>query len=365
MAQQDKKRRRSSGGFLDIVNGLLMLVVFGAIAAIGAFLWGVSQFNAEGPADEETSFFVERGSSLGLVAQRLESQGLISSGVIFQASGWAMRRQGQLKPGEFRIPAQASMAEILDLLTQGRPVEYFVMVRPGQSSYEVAMALNDPAQNLTGDPVPVPPEGSVLPVRHDYFPRDDRAALLASMQEEMTKAVDRIWAECRPDVCGPEGVLADKEGFVTLASIVEKETGLAAERPIVASLFVNRLRQGMPLQTDPTILYGVYKGVPQERLVITRSQLDDAGNAYNTYLNRDLPPTPIANPGVAALEAVANPADTDYLYMMAVTPGNYNDGHYFAATLAEHNANVSKYRTQERQQAQEAAQGDDGNGADQ
>src|SRR5690606_29043500 len=136
---------------------------------------GVSQFYAAGPGKEEATFLVEKGSSLGLVAERLQNQGLIESRLIFQAGGWAMKKQGKLKPGEFRIAANASMADILTLLTEGKPVEYFVMVNPGQSSYEVAQALNDPARPLTGDPVPVPPEGSVLPVRHDYFPRDDRA----------------------------------------------------------------------------------------------------------------------------------------------------------------------------------------------
>jgi UPF0755 protein len=201
--------------------------------------------------------------------------------------------------------------------------------------------------------VTVPPEGSILPVRHDYFPRDDRREVLRKMQQEMTAEVDRIWSDClakRPDVCGEEGLLKNKDQFVILASIVEKETGIPDERPIVASLFLNRLREGMRLQTDPTILYGLYQGVPQESLSITQRQKEQP-TPYNTYLIDGLPPTPIANPGTAALEAVANPADTDYLYMMAVTPGDYSAGHYFAETLAEHQENERKYRVQEREQA--------------
>jgi UPF0755 protein len=348
---KDPKRRRRSNGFLDILNGLLMLLVLGLIVAVGAFFWGASQFYAEGPVAEDTTFFVERGNGLGTIAQRLTEQGLVQNGLLFRAGAWTTDRGASvILPGEYKIPAKASMADILDIITSGEPVEYFVMVNPGQSSYEVAAALNDPAQNLTGDPVAVPPEGSVLPIRHDYFPRDDRAELLKTMQDQMTAKVDELWAACRPDVCGENGVLKSKKEFVILASIVEKETGIASERPIVASLFINRLREGMRLQTDPTILYGIYQGVPQEKLTITASQKAKE-TPYNTYVIDGLPPTPIANPGVAALEAVANPADTDYLYMMAVTPGDYSDGHYFATTLPEHQANEQKYRRQERELA--------------
>jgi UPF0755 protein len=174
------------------------------------------------------------------------------------------------------------------------------------------------------------------------------------MTDQMTAEVDRVWATCKPEICGPEGLLKTKAEFVTLASIVEKETGLAEERPIVASLFLNRMREGMRLQTDPTILYGLYHGVPQASLIITASQKAKE-TPYNTYIIDGLPPTPIANPGTAALEAVANPADTQYLYMMAKTPGDYSTGHYFAETLSEHQENERKYRVQEREQAEEAA----------
>jgi UPF0755 protein len=356
MAADDRKRRRRSrNGFLDILNGLLMLVVLGIIVGVGVFFWGASQFYAAGPTNEDSTFFVEKGNGLSTIAGRLTEQKLIANSLLFRAGAWASERNTTILPGEYKIPAKASMADIMKIITSGKPVEYFVMVNPGQSAYEVAEALNDPAQNLAGDPVAVPAEGSVLPVRHDYFPRDDRAAVLKAMQAEMDAAVEKYWAQCEPDVCGPEGVLKTKQDFVTMASIVEKETGLDSERPIVASLFINRLKDGMRLQTDPTILYGLYKGVPQASLSITASQKAKA-TEYNTYVINGLPPTPIANPGEAALEAVANPADTEYLYMMAVTPGDYSDGHYFAKTLKEHQANEKKYRAQEKEQAaQEAA----------
>lgn len=355
MASDDrKKRRRGSNGFLDIINGLLTLVVLALIVAVGGFFWGASQFYAAGPAKEEATFFVEKGNGLSTIAGRLAEQDLIENALLFRAGAWTTERNGTILPGEYKIPAGASMADILKIITSGKPVEYFVMVNPGQSAYEVAEALNNPAERLKGDPVAVPPEGSVLPIRHDYFPDDDRLELLKKMQTEMDAAVDAAWAQCEPDVCGPDGVLKTKKDFVTLASIVEKETGLETERPIVASLFINRLKKGMRLQTDPTILYGLYQGVPQASLTITKSQKAKQ-TPYNTYQIKGLPPTPITNPGETALLAVANPEATDYLYMMAKTPGDYRDGHYFATTRKEHDENVAKYRSQEREQAAEEA----------
>jgi UPF0755 protein len=352
MATDDRKRRRRSrNGFFEIINGLLTLVVLGILVGVGAFFWGASQFYAAGPASEDTTFFVEKGNGLSTIAGRLAEQKLIDNSLLFRAGAWASERNTTILPGEYRVPARSSMSDIMKIITSGKPMEYFVMVNPGQSAYEVAETINDPAQSLSGDPVAVPPEGSVLPVRHDYFKGDDRAAVLKAMQAQMDAAVDKHWAECKPDVCGPEGVLKTKQDFVTMASIVEKETGIDSERAIVASLFINRLKQKMRLQTDPTILYGLYKGVPQASLSITASQKAKA-TEYNTYVINGLPPTPIANPGEAALAAVANPAATDYLYMMAVTPGDYSDGHYFARTLKEHQANEKKYRAQEKEQAQ-------------
>src|SRR5690554_3614334 len=190
--RKDKKRRRRRSGLVDVFNGLLTLLVLGLLIAGGLFFYGVSQFYATGPVEEEATFLVERGSSLGLVASRLESQGLISNRLIFQSGGLAMRKQSALKPGEFRIPAGASMADILALFTEGKAVEYFITVPEGATSWQVAQRLNDPTQNLTGDPVAVPPEGSILPGRYDYFPRDDRQAVLDEMQAKMRDALDKL-----------------------------------------------------------------------------------------------------------------------------------------------------------------------------
>jgi UPF0755 protein len=348
--RKEKKKRRRRSGLLDVVNGLLMLLVLGILVVGATFFYGLSQFYAQGPVEEETPFLVERGSSLSLVAARLETQGLISNRLIFQGGGLAMRKQGDLKPGEFRIPAGASMADIMELMTEGRAVEYFITVPEGATSWQVAQRLNDPSQNLTGDPVPVPPEGSILPGRYDYFPRDSRQSVLEEMQARMRAAVDEVWEQRASDL-----PLESKEELVILASIIEKETGIATERPEVAGLFVNRLRAGMRLQTDPTIIYGITRGERHLDGGITASQKAEA-TPYNTYVIDGLPPTPIANPGIESLRAAANPADTKHLYMMAVTPGRPRDGHYFASTLAEHQQNEAKYRQQERAAAQQARQ---------
>lgn len=357
----DKRKRRRRSGLLDIVNALLMLVVFGLIGLVALFLYGANQFYSAGAVKADATFTVEKGASIRTTAQRLEEQGLIppnqvlASEWIFRAGSYGLKKESSLKAGVYQLKAGFSMADVLHEITEGEPLAFFVMVNPGQSSYEVAEALNAATTSLTGDPVPVPPEGSVLPVRHDYFPGDNRADLLKQMQAEMDKAVDAAWAKCQPEVCGPAAPLKTRQDFVILASIVEKETGLASERPLVAGLFINRLRKGIPLQTDPTILYGVFKGVPQADLTITASQ-KARETPYNTYQIKGLPPTPITNPGEDALAAVANPDKTDYLYMMAKTPGDYRDGHYFARTLDEHNANVRKYRAQEREQGSSAPQ---------
>lgn len=348
-----KKRRRARNGFVDIANGLLTLVVIGLVIAGGAVLWGAQQFYSDGPTTDDKTFLVEKGNGLGTIGSRLASQNFISNGLIFRAGVWASKNDASVLPGEYVIPARSSMADILRIITEEKPVEYFINVPPGESAYQVAQRINA-ADKLSGDPVPVPAEGSVLPVRHDYFPLDKRDAVLKSMQDAMTAAVDKAWAACDADVCGDGQPIKTKADLVTMASIVEKETGLETERPMVAALFINRLRQGMKLQTDPTIIYGLTRGERPLDGGITASQ-KAAETPYNTYIIDGLPPTPIANPGEAALMAVANPADSEFLYMMAVTPGKPSDGHYFATTLAEHQANEAKYRRLEDEQAAAAA----------
>jgi UPF0755 protein len=341
-----RTRRRSGNGFLDILNGLLTFLVIGVLAAGGALLYGASQFYGEGPLGQDTTFRVESGNGLGTTSQRLEEQGLISNRYIFQLGGRAMERQGRLKAGDFTIPAGASMADILKELTEGDPIRYAVVIPEGWTSWEAVQRINGDS-NLVGEITPLPPEGSLLPGSYDYMPGDTRQSVVDKMQAAMQAELDTIWAARNPDL-----PIQTPQELVVLASIVEKETGVPAERPQVAAVFVNRLRQGMRLQSDPTIIYGITNGQAPLGRGLRRSEIE-AETPFNTYQIDGLPPTPIANPGADSLRAVANPDAHDYLYFVAKGPVP-SDGHVFAETYAEHQRNVARWREIERAAAEQA-----------
>lgn len=331
-----RQRRRPRNGFLDILNGLLTLLVIGLLVAGGAVFYGASQFYGDGPLIEETTFRVEAGSGLSSISTRLEEQGLISNRFVFQLGGRTLERVSIIKQGDFRIPAGASMADILTQLSQGDPIRYAVTIPEGWTSWDVAQRLAA-NENLVGDIAAPPAEGSVLPGSYDYVPGDTRQSVLDRMQAAMTEAVAEVWAERQEDL-----PIQSPEELVVLASIVERETGVASERPQVAAVFVNRLREGMRLQSDPTIIYGITRGETTLGRGLRRSEIDERTD-YNTYQIDGLPPTPIANPGVEALRAVANPDSHDYLYFVAkgALP---SEGHVFAETYDEHRENVAQYR---------------------
>jgi UPF0755 protein len=341
-----RPRRRSSNGFIDILNGFLTLLVLGLLVAGGVLLYGASQFYGDGPLKEDTTFRVESGSGLASTAQRLEEQGLIGNRFIFQAGGRALERQANIKAGDFRIPAGASMAEILKEITEGNPIRYAVTIPEGWTSWDAIQRLNADS-NLVGEVTSLPAEGSILPGSYDYVPGETRQSVLDKMQTAMTTELAAIWAARQDDL-----PLETPEQLLVLASIVEKETGVASERPQVAAVFVNRLREGMRLQSDPTIIYGITKGQSNLGRGLRRSEIE-AQTPYNTYQINGLPPTPIANPGVEALKAVAHPDSHDYLYFVAkgATP---SEGHVFAETYAEHQQNVARYREIARAAAEQA-----------
>jgi UPF0755 protein len=352
---EKRPKRRRRGGFVDVVNALLTIVVFGILAVVGLFLYAANQFYAPGAVKADTTFQVEKGTSINTTAQLLEEKGLLPTGqlvpssLIFRAGSYAMKKQSELKAGVFTLKANSSMADILKELTEGEPLAIFVDVIPGNTSYQIAQKLND-ASNLSGDPVTTPAEGTLLAIRYDFMPGDPRQTLLDKMQAEMKARLNEIWTNRDPAI---DDVIKSPEQLVTLASIVEKETGVASERPQVASVFINRLRKKMPLQTDPTVLYGVTEG----KVVLNRSPTSaelKQKNAYNTYLNAGLPPGPIANPGEEALLAVAHPATTKDLYFVAKS-ANPADGHLFAPTYADHRKNVKLYRKAAAEADAEAA----------
>ena len=302
----------------------LLLVAAAALGWFAASWWFFSNL------DEERAFVVPSGSSLTAVAQKLEDEGAIDSADAFLLRAKILGSSDPIKAGEFLLPAGASAATILDTFQHGEVIRRFVTVPEGLPSIMVWERLM--AEPLLTGEVAVPAEGSVLPESYDFERGETRAAVLARMQEAMTRTIDELWPKRAPGIA-----VSTPEQAVILASIVEKETGVPRERRMVAGLYSNRVKQGMRLQADPTIIYPITKGKPLGRR-IRRSEIA-AVNGYNTYSMVGLPVGPITNPGRASIEAVLNPAKTDAVYMVADGTG----GHAFAATLAEHNANVAKW----------------------
>ncbi len=351
-----RQRKRRRGGLLDVVNALLTLLVICMLVGVGIFLYGANQFYSHGMVKTETNFTVEKGSSVLTTARRLEEQGLIPqaqllpSEWLFWAGVKALKKETDIKAGVYVLKADYSMSDILTEITEGKPLDFFVNVIPGDTSFQVAERLNADNPNLAGEPVTVPAEGTLLAIRYDFFPGDTRESVLEKMQAEMEAKLAAIW-EGRDRAI--DSVIKTPKDLVTLASIVEKETGLETERPQVAAVFINRLKKNMRLQTDPTVLYGVTEGKTVLSRGPTSSELKQK-TPYNTYQVDGLPPGPIANPGEAALKAVANPAATKDLYFVAKS-ANPADGHLFAETYAQHRKNVTLYRKAAAEADSEAA----------
>lgn len=350
--RNEKRRRRRPSTLVSILNGLLTLLVLGLIVVGGIFFWGANEFYAAGPVAEEKVFNVPDGARLGEVAGLLEGQGFVTNKYVFQAGTWALRKQTAIKAGDFVIKANSSMSDIIRELTEGKPLILDVDVPEGWTSWQVADALSQ-HPDLTGGAVATPEEGTILPGSYDYKRGMPRAEVLAKMQAAMAEKVAAVFASCDPTVCGENGVVRSPAELVTLASIVERETGVASERPQVAAVFINRLKKGMRLQSDPTIIYGVTKGVGRLDRPIRKSEIE-AKTDYNTYQIDGLPVGPIANPGIDALEAVAHPAATKDLYFVAKTT-DPKDGHLFAATYDDHRKNVAAYRKATAEAETEAA----------
>lgn len=323
-----------------IAANALTLIIF-AIAALGVLvLWGKSEYTKPGPLSEAVIIPVESGDVLAVVTQRLVEAGAVSNETVFRLGARYTRSAGGLKFGEYEIPAQASMAEILEIVTSGKGVSYAVTVVEGWTSWQVVERLK--AQELlTGEITEIPPEGSLAPNTYSFSRGESRQALIDKMQAAQQEILENAWLNR-----DPETPLKSREEALILASIVEKETGLADERPLVASVFVNRIERGMRLQTDPTVIYGITNGQGTLGRGLRRSELDKA-TPYNTYVIEGLPPTPIANPGKAAIEATLNPDDSDFVFFVADGTG----GHAFAKTLAEHNKNVQNWRKIEAERA--------------
>lgn len=376
-------------------NGLSLLIVL-AIGVAVAVGWGQRQWTAEGPLEEAIFFEVPRGASLRAVSEDLAEAGAVSSAMIFRLGTEYADRAGDLRFGSYEIPAGAPMETVLEIVTAGGPssfryaatyvlriegtgelrlrerlpgtgeiVElatfsyeegvpevytdlvaneqitvYRVAIPEGLTSWQIVQGLNQ-ADFLTGEVVDIPSEGSLAPDTYEVQRGDDRNEILARMRASQEAILAEVWEDRVEDL-----PIATPEEALILASIIEKETSVPDERRQVSSVFVNRLNRGMRLQTDPTVIYGVTNGRGVLGRGIRQSELRDE-NPWNTYVIDGLPPTPIANPGRAAIEAAVNPDTTPYVFFVADGTG----GHAFSETLEEHNRNVAIWRQIEAERA--------------
>lgn len=334
----ERRKRRKTHPVLVVLNGVMTLMVVGLIV-IGALVYFAKvQFDQPGPLTASTVVAIPKGEGVNAIAARLEREGVISDRRIFVASVIYFKAQDKLKAGEFEIRKGASMRDVLDMIVRGKSILYRVTIPEGLSSAQAVERLRE-AELLTGEITEIPPEGSLMPDTYKFSRGMSRQEMIERMQAEQRKFVANLWQTRAPDL-----PIKNMEEAITLASIVEKETSRADERGRVAAVFVNRLRRGMRLQSDPTIIYGVTKGKETLGRGILKSELTQA-TPYNTYMIDGLPPGPIANPGRASIEAVLNPAKTKDIFFVADGTG----GHAFATTLAEHNSNVAKWRQIERE----------------
>lgn len=378
----------------NIASNALTLFIVALVVIGGVIGWGKREYTASGPLTEAICLKVEPGSNFSRVSTRLETDGAITSPSIFRMGAEYSGKSTQLKAGSFLITEGASMEQIVDVVTRGgastcgtevvyrvgvnaaeyqvreldpatqdfltvaefMPEEeipaaytrvrgaldtrYRVAVAEGVTSWQVVDALRR-AEFLSGEIAEIPEEGSLAPDSYEMRPDDPRADILTRMAEAQTARLASAWENRADDL-----PYDTPEEALIMASIVEKETAVADERPQVASVFVNRLRRGMRLQTDPTVIYGITNGQGVLGRGLRQSELR-AQTPFNTYVIDGLPPTPIANPGRAAIEAALDPASTDYLFFVADGTG----GHAFARTLEEHNRNVARWREIEAERA--------------
>ncbi|MEL6977060.1 MAG: endolytic transglycosylase MltG [Pseudomonadota bacterium] len=310
----------------------IFVILIGLIGA-AAFGYAKSVYSAPGPLAQSRVIEVPKGASVSSIAARLERDGVIGSAFAFKLAARVRGDAASLKAGDYEVSPEASLEDVLDAIAGGAAIEHRVTVAEGLTSAEI-VALVEASEVLVGEIEERPAEGSLAP--DTYFVRrgETRAAVIERMQRAQETILQAAWATRQEDL-----PLATKEEALILASIIEKETGVAGERREVASVFVNRLRKPMRLETDPTVIYGITRGDGPLGRQLTRKDVRTPSD-YNTYTIDGLPPTPIANPGRASIEAALNPADTPYFFFVADGTG----GHAFSKTYAEHRRNVDKWR---------------------
>ena len=328
-------RRRPT---LSAVSGFFSFLVIVAVGAMLSLGWAENRLTEPGPLPTDKDIFIAPHTELPDIVDKLVSEGVIDSPLTFNVVLTLERKRGKVRAGEYAFKAHASLRNVIDTLVSGKQIQQAITVPEGLTSAQVVQRLRDDPM-LVGEIREAPREGTLLPDTYKFVRGSSRVEILDKMEALDRRIVEQIWARRSPDL-----PLRSPYELVTLASIVEKETGKADERPMVAGVFINRLTHRMRLQSDPTIVYGLVGGQGTLGHSITRSELDKR-TPYNTYQIDGLPPGPIDNPGRAALEAVANPSRTQNLYFVADGTG----GHAFAASIDEHNRNVQRWRAIERE----------------
>jgi UPF0755 protein len=334
--------RRSAGARHPLViigNAVISIFVLLAILSGVAIFLGEQRFEEPGPLPQDSVVNIPHGSGIRDIADVLTQQGVIDQPWVFIGGVLALKAREDLKAGEYQFKAHASLRDVVATMVEGRVVEHQISIPEGLTSQQIVARLQDD-DVLTGDIKEVPGEGSLLPDTYDFTHGITREQIIQRMQAAEQRTVREIWEHRSPDL-----PLKTPDQLVVLASLVEKETGKPDERSRVAAVFVNRLKQKMRLQSDPTIIYGLVGGKGTLGRPIMKSEIDQP-TPYNTYLIDGLPPGPISNPGRAALEAAANPARTRELYFVADGTG----GHAFAETYDQHQKNVARLRLIETDQ---------------
>mgnify|MGYP001545059867 CR=1 FL=1 len=338
MGKPSKYRQKQHGGIVKsfLLFFLFLIFIGGAVAAGAA--WKIhDMITRAGPLPEEKIVWVKSGMGVNSISQLLLSEEAIDSELAFKITVRVQQVQSSLQAGEYLIPARSSVDDIVQILSEGNPYLRNITFPEGITTTQALKAVQE-NDKLSGEITIKPGEGELLPETYAFVRGDKRDDIIKRMQSAQDKLVDDLWENRAADL-----PIDSKDEAIILASIVEKETGVDGERVKVASVFINRLRKGMRLQSDPTVIYGITQGEPLGRgLRVSELQGE---TEYNTYVIRGLPPTPIANPGTDAIAAVLNPAETDYYYFVADGTG----GHAFSRTLAEHNANVRIWRQIERE----------------
>ena len=334
-----KRSQRARNTWVVVGNAVFTLVLLVMVGVGGAYIYGKQKIEAPGPLKEEKVVNIPARAGMTDIADALQREGVIDSNRwAFIGAVFALKARSELKPGEYLFQKNASLRDVIGTIVEGKVVQHAVTIPEGLTSEQIVARLSD-NDIFSGSVREIPREGTMLPETYKFPRGTSREQVIARMQQAQKRAIAEIWERRSPDL-----PIRSPEQLVTLASIIEKETGKSDERSRVAAVFVNRLRQKIKLQSDPTIIYGLVGGKGTLGRPIKRSEIQQP-SPYNTYVVDGLPPGPIANPGRASLEAAANPARTRDLFFVADGTG----GHAFSDTYDQHQKNVAKLRALEKQ----------------